>query len=333
MGCGASRKLNLVNDASVVLVTGGTGLVGRALQELAKKHTGFKFVFVGSKDADLTMSWQVTTLFEQVKPDYVIHLAARVGGLFRNMHEPVEMLEANLAMNQNVVSACHMFKVKKLIACLSTCVFPEGAPVPLTEAMLHAGPPHSSNAAYAYAKRVLDVHCAAYRAQHDSPFMCVIPTNLFGPHDQFDLHDAHVIPALIHKCYLAKKTNTTFDVRGTGQALRQFVFARDFAERLIWCLLYANPRYLTRVIVASDEQVSIRDVVDHIVAELEFKGPVMWDGDLNSDGQKIKTADGSVLQRHCGLRWTSFQEGLEETIDWFVREVESDNPPRGAKCV
>ena len=165
----------------------------------------YDFIFVSSKDADLTKYNETYSLFKKLEPDYVIHLAACVGGLFKNMNQKVDMFEINNLINFNVVKISHEFKVKKLICCLSTCIFPDKTTYPIDETMLHNGPPHSSNDAYAYAKRMLEVHCKAYQEQYNDNFICVIPTNIYGPHDNYSLDDGHVIPALTHRCYLANK--------------------------------------------------------------------------------------------------------------------------------
>lgn len=314
-----------------VLVTGGSGLVGSALKEISQNyedHNNYAFVFLSSADCDLTQPDHVEALFMRVEPYFVIHLAAQVGGLYRNMRSPVEMLEKNLQINFNVVRACHKHGVRKLIACLSTCVFPEAAVYPLTEKDLNDGAPHPSNASYAYAKRVLDAQCQAYRQQHHAPFTCVIPTNLYGLNDQFDLEDAHVIPALIHRCYLAQKRGEDFTVRGTGNPLRQFVFARDFAERLMWILAEVDPLKMTRAIVAPKEEVTIRAVVDEIVRAVGFTGKVLWDPSF-SDGQHVKTADGSLLNNQCLMPWTSLPDGISQTVAWFKAELDAGRLPRG----
>jgi len=311
-----------------VLVTGGSGLVGSALKEISENYNNYNFVFLSSADCDLTQVDHVEALFSRLKPNYVIHLAAQVGGLYRNMRSPVEMLECNLQINLNVVRACHTHGVRKLIACLSTCVFPENAVYPLTEKDLNDGAPHPSNASYAYAKRVLDAQCAAYRQQHHSPFMCVVPTNLYGLHDQFDLEDAHVIPALIHRCFLAQKRGEDFTVRGSGNPLRQFVFARDFAERLMFILAEVDPFVTTRAIVAPKEEVTIRAVVDEVVRAVGFTGKVLWDVSF-SDGQHVKTADGSLLNSKCVMPWTSLSDGVGATVEWFKAEINAGRLPRG----
>jgi GDP-L-fucose synthase len=313
-----------------ILVTGGSGMVGQAIREISCNYS-YTFIFVGSKDYDLTSEQDTRNMFVKYQPTYVIHLAAYVGGLYKNMTQLVQMLEKNVSMNLNVIKMCHEFKVKKVIACLSTCIFPDQTTYPINENMLHTGPPHESNAPYAYAKRLLDIQCAAYRSQYDSPFLCVIPTNLYGRHDQFDLQDAHVIPALIHQCYLAKQNNTDFKVKGTGKPLRQFVFAPDMAARLLWILENADPQVTPRLIIAPEEEVTIKDMVNEIVLAMNFdtkQQQVVWDSSF-SDGQYKKTADGTLLHDKCQLPWTSLSDGIRQTVNWFLESVQSKELPRG----
>ena len=199
-------------------------------------------IFLSSKDGDLCDLEKTKLLFEKHKPTYVIHLAACVGGLFKNMNEKVKMFENNVLINFNVIKCCHDFKVKKLISCLSTCIFPDNTTYPINEKMLHNGPPHSSNDAYAYAKRMLEIHCKTYQEKYNDNFICVIPTNIYGPNDNFNLQDAHVIPALIHKCFLAKKENKPFIVYGSGKPLRQFIYSEDLADLFMWTLENYNKK-------------------------------------------------------------------------------------------
>ena len=208
-----------------ILVTGGTGLVGKAIQKYSDFiETGYEYIFLSSKDCDLTSYNETRLLFEREKPDYVIHLAANVGGLYKNMNYKVDMLEKNVTMNSNVLKCSHEIGVKKLIAVLSTCIFPDKTTYTIDEEMLHNGQPHHSNDAYAYAKRLLEIHCRAYREQYNDNFVCVIPTNIYGEYDNYSLENGHVIPSLIHKCYLAKKNSEDFIVLGSGKPLRQFIY-------------------------------------------------------------------------------------------------------------
>mmetsp|Transcript_17633 Transcript_17633/g.45565 ORF Transcript_17633/g.45565 Transcript_17633/m.45565 type:complete len:225 (+) Transcript_17633:3-677(+) len=178
----------------VVLVTGGTGLVGKAIEKVVREEGkaaahGEKWVFLSSKDGDLRDRRQVHAIFERHRPTHVIHLAALVGGLFKNMKYKVEFWRDNVAMNDIVLSLCKDFKVRKLVSCLSTCVFPDKTSYPIDETMIHSGPPHHSNEGYAYAKRMIDVQNRCYNEEYGCKFTSVIPTNVYGPHDNFNIED------------------------------------------------------------------------------------------------------------------------------------------------
>ena len=246
-----------------VLITGGTGLVGKGIEKI-KNNYDYAYIFLSSKDCDLTSYNETRLLFEREKPDYVIHLAANVGGLYKNMNYKVDMLEKNVTMNSNVLKCSHEIGVKKLIAVLSTCIFPDKTTYPIDEEMLHNGPPHHSNDAYAYAKRLLEIHCKAYRDQYNDNFVCVIPTNIYGEHDNYSLENGHVIPSLIHKCYLAKKNSEDFIVFGSGKPLRQFIYSMDCAKLIMWVL--ENYKDKDSLILSPDEsdEISIGDVAKKI---------------------------------------------------------------------
>ncbi|KAF6101523.1 hypothetical protein HJG60_019683 [Phyllostomus discolor] len=184
-----------------ILVTGGSGLVGRAIQKVVAdgaRLPGEDWVFVSSKDADLTDAAQTRALFEKVRPTHVIHLAAMVGGLFRNIKYNLDFWRKNVHINDNVLHSAFEVGAKKVVSCLSTCIFPDKTTYPIDETMIHNGPPHSSNFGYSYAKRMIDVQNRAYFQQHGCTFTAVIPTNVFGPHDNFNIEDGHVLPGLIH---------------------------------------------------------------------------------------------------------------------------------------
>ena len=198
-------------------------------------------------------------MFEKYKPNYVIHLAACVGGLYKNMNNKVKMLEDNLMINYNVIKCAHDYNVEKLISCLSTCIFPDKVSYPIVESMLHEGPPHFSNDSYAYAKRMLEIHTKAYRENYGDKFMCIIPTNIYGPHDNFHLEDAHVIPMLIHKCYLSKQNNINFIIRGTGKPLRQFIYSEDLAKMILTILFKSNNLDNIILSVPESQEISIEN--------------------------------------------------------------------------
>lgn len=200
-----------------VLVTGGTGLVGKAIEQFVQTDpdsAGQRWFFAGSKDADLTNRESTFALFERVKPTHVIHLAAKVGGLFSNLSQKVEFYRENTHINDNIYEACRIHGVVKMVSCLSTCIFPDKTTYPIDETMIHNGAPHLSNEGYAYAKRMLDVMNRCYKEEYGCNFTSIIPTNVYGPYDNFCIEGGHVIPGLIHKCYLAQQTGTDFVIWG-----------------------------------------------------------------------------------------------------------------------
>lgn len=170
-----------------VLVTGGTGLVGKAIETVVNKDpkAGESWFYACSSDADLRDKESTRKLFERVRPTHVIHLAAMVGGLFRNLKYKVEFYRENVLINDNVMECCREFNVTKLVSCLSTCIFPDKTTYPIDETMVHDGPPHSSNAGYAYAKRMIDVMNKCYNEEYGCNYTSIIPTNIYGPHDNF----------------------------------------------------------------------------------------------------------------------------------------------------
>lgn len=299
-----------------ILVTGGTGLVGNGIQQI-KNDYDFDFLFIGSKDCDLLNLADVKLLFEKNKPDYVIHLAAFVGGLFKNIKYPVDMYEKNIIINSNVLKCCHDYNVKKTVCCLSTCIFPDKTTYPINEEMLHNGPPHVSNYAYAYAKRMLDIQCKTYQEQYNDNFICVIPTNIYGIHDNYSLEDGHVIPSLIHKCYLAKQSKKPFIVCGSGKPLRQFIFSTDLGKLIMWSLLEYNEKKSIILSVGENAENSIEQISRIIAREFDYEKNLLFDNSF-SDGQFKKTADNSKLMIFLPeFKFTDINEGIKISVKWF----------------
>lgn len=311
--------LNLPEET--ILVTGGTGLIGSAISELIKKNNE-KWIFLSSKDCDLRDYQATQALFEKIQPTIVIHLAAHVGGLYRNINEPVEFWVNNVAMNENIFRCCQKYNIKKLVSCLSTCIFPDKTQYPIDETMVHNGAPHWSNESYAYAKRMIDVQNRAYNRAFGSNFTAIIPTNVYGPNDNYNLEDAHVIPALIHKCYLAKKNNTALNISGSGRPLRQFIYSTDLAKLILWVLKnYNTPEPIILSVDESDE-ISIKNVVNEIVDAMNFKGPVIFDRS-KPDGQYKKTASNKKLKSLVpDFEFTSFKNGIKKSVEWFIENYD-----------
>ena len=306
-----------------ILVTGGTGLVGNGLKAISKDYQEkYNFIYISSKDFNLTSFDQTKAMFEKYRPNYVIHLAACVGGLYKNMNNKVEMLEKNLMINYNVVKCSHNYKVEKLISCLSTCIFPDKVTYPIDESFLHNGPPHHSNDAYAYAKRMLEIHSKAYRENYGDNFITVSPTNVYGPHDNFNLEDAHVLPALIHKCYLAKEANEDFIIRGTGAPLRQFIFSEDLAKLIMIILENHNDDNLILSPPESDE-LSIKDLATYIAKEFNYEERIKFDSSY-SDGQYKKTVSVNKLLSVIGdFQYTKIEDGIKKSVRWFIQNKNS----------
>jgi GDP-L-fucose synthase len=297
-----------------ILVLGSDGLVGKNLQDLVNSDTENEWIFATRLDGDLTVLKEVENLFEKVKPTHVINLAAYVGGLYKNMSRGVEFFEKNILINMNVMKAS--LYVKKLISLMSTCIFPDKIDYPITEEKLHLGPPHPSNEGYAYSKRMIDVLSRAYNKEYGTKYITVIPGNLYGPYDNFNIEDAHVIPSLIHKMKNAKLSGEPLIIFGTGNALRQFTHASDLAKYLVWAL--NNYEDTEPLIVSSEDEYSIFDLVQILKQEFEYDGEISWDN-TRSDGQIKKTISCEKLKKiHPDPHFRDLRDGLKETIKWFL---------------
>jgi GDP-L-fucose synthase len=311
---------------TVVMVTGGSGLVGAAICAYIKE-TGARneesWIYLSSKDGDLRNRADTEAIFTKYKPTHVIHLAAKVGGLFANMREKVEFFRENILINDNIMECCRIFKVAKLVSFLSTCIFPDKTSYPIDETMLHDGPPHSSNEGYAYAKRLIDTMNRAYAEEYQCNFTSIIPTNIYGPADNFCIESGHVIPGLIHKCVLAQKNNTPFTIWGSGTPLRQFVYSRDLAELTVWVLReYHDPTPIT-LSVDEEEEVSIKDVALAVAKACKFEGEIVFDS-TKADGQFKKTASNKKLRSYRpDYKFTSIEDGIQKAVDWFKENYET----------
>lgn len=292
-----------------ILVTGGNGLVG-------SEFVGNHFFKPSSKDFDLRDKDQTIRLMLKGF-DSVIHCAAKVGGVGANMNYKGEFFYDNIIMNTNIIEASRMSGVKNLVAFLSTCIFPDQVEYPLTEKKVHMGPPHFSNDAYAYAKRMTDVQIRSYREQYGLNYKSVIPSNIYGPNDNYDTINGHVLPSLIHKCYLARENKTPLMIWGTGKPLREFIYSKDVAKLTEWVL--HNYDENEPIILSTSEENSIKDVVDIIVELMNFKGEVIFDSS-KPDGQFRKPSDNSKIKNYLpDFKFTPLYDGLKETIEYFEK--------------
>jgi len=313
-----------MGDKKVILVTGGTGLVGhgiRAAIDKEGKRDDEEWVFVSSKDADLSNREQTEAMFAKYKPTHVIHLAALVGGLFRNLKYNLDFFRVNSQINDVVLSTAHKSGCKKVVSCLSTCIFPNKTTYPIDETMVHDGPPHDSNFGYSFAKRMIDVMNKGYHMQHGCKFTSVIPTNVFGPHDNFNLEDGHVLPGLIRKVYESKENKTPFVIWGTGSPRRQFIYSLDLGRLFIWVLRNYDDVSPIILSVGEKDEISIKEAADLVVEATEFKGEVVQDT-TKSDGQFKKTASNEKLMKlNPDFKFTPIKQAIKETCDWYSANV------------
>lgn len=315
------QRLGSGDGKKVVLVTGGSGLVGRAIQKVTSKDPDAKdesWIFLTSKDGNLIDRKETEAIFEKYKPTHCIHLAARVGGLFHNMAKKVQFYRENIIMNDNVMECCRIHGVTKLVSCLSTCIFPDKTKYPIDETMLHDGPPHKSNLGYSVAKRMVDCMNHCYNEQYGCQFTSIIPANIYGPHDNFNIEDGHVIPGLIHKSYLAKKNGEEFTIWGTGKPMRQFIFSEDLAFLTVWVLRHYKE--IEPIILCGNEEseIAIADVSRMVAKAIGYERKVECDT-TKADGQLKKTASNKKLRSYLpDYKFKPIEEGIQESVDWFV---------------
>ena len=311
---------------AVVMVTGGTGLVGKAIEEFVSADAASKgetWIFLSSRDADLRDKAATEAVFARHRPTHVIHLAALVGGLFSNMAKKVEFYRENVLINDNVMEGCRVHNAR-LVSCLSTCIFPDKTTYPIDETMVHSGPPHVSNEGYAYAKRMIDVLNRCYHDEYGSRFTSVIPTNIYGPHDNFNVQGGHVIPGLIHKCYVAKQTGGEFTVWGSGTPLRQFIYSLDLAALMVWVLRDYDSIEPIILSVGEADEVSIRDVALMIAEAMEIDMKQVKFDTSKADGQYKKTAcNDKLMKLRPDFKFTPMKEGIKKSVDWFVANYET----------
>jgi len=299
-----------------ILVTGGTGFVGKNLQNIVKNSTKFNYIFTSSRECDLRDKLATYNLFEKYNPKYIIHLAANMGGLYKNLRERTSMFTDNVRINENILEACNIYNVQRGIFCLSSCIFPTNpSKYPMNESMLHESEPHNSNEGFAYSKRMLEMQCRNYNKKYNREYICIISVNLYGPYDNFSIgEDSRVLPSIIHKIYIAKKNKKDFTLFGSGRALRQFLYVEDFVNIILMVLFKYNS---TKSIIISNDEVSIKNLVNIISKIYNFSGKIRNDLD-KADGCLKKTVDNSYfLSLFPNFKFTPLEDGIKNTITWF----------------
>lgn len=294
-----------------ILLTGSEGLLGSAILRANMEH---EIVPCPHGELDLTGFEDVLAAFQRVKPDAVIHTAALVGGIGGNLMKSGGYFHGNTQINLNVLEAARRTGVRNVLAFMSTCIFPDQARYPLTIDQLHMGPPHPSNYGYAYSKRMLDIQARAYNEQWGTNFKILVPANMYGPNDNFNLTEGHVIPALVHRAYQARLKGTDFVAWGSGKPLREFIYAGDVARV---CLELIDKELDEPLIVSNGRETSIEHLVGLILDSIGFAGRLIWDRD-KPDGQLRKPSDVTPLGAlFPGFRFTDLETGIQQTVDWF----------------
>ncbi len=308
--------INLKNKR--ILVTGGAGFLGSHLVEnLTARGVPKENIFVPLMEKyDLRKPADVERVLNDAKPEIIIHLAAKVGGIGFNQKYPGELFYDNLIMGTQLMEESRKAGVEKFVAIGTICAYPKFTPVPFKEEDLWIGYPEETNAPYGLAKKMLLVQAQAYRAQYGFNAVYLLPVNLYGPRDNFDPNSSHVIPALIRKVHEAQKENRNFiEVWGTGKASREFLYVEDAAEGIA----LAAERYekSNPINLGSGMEITIKDLIETICRLMDFKGEIRWDIS-KPDGQPRRQLDVSKAEKEFGFRAkTDFETGLRKTIEWY----------------
>ena len=301
---------------SKIYVAGHKGLVGSALVRNLQAKGYTNIIGRTFEELNLTIQADVNKFFEEEKPEYVILAAARVGGIHANNTYPAEFIYDNLMIQNNVIKAAHDHGVKKLLFLGSTCIYPKLAPQPIKEEYLLTGALEETNEAYAIAKIAGLEMCKFFKRQYGDNFISCMPTNLYGPNDNFDLQSSHVLPALIRKFHEAKaNSQPTVEVWGTGTPLREFIYVDDMADACIF--LMENYDGEQHVNIGTGEEVSIRQLAETVKEVVGFEGDVVFNTDM-PDGTPRKL---TVVDKLHGLGWkhkVSLNEGIKLAYNWFL---------------
>ena len=299
-----------------IVVTGGAGFLGRAVRESLARRGVTEVLVPRRRDYDLTREADVARMYADMRPDVVLHLAAEVGGIGANMDNPGRYFFANMAMALHLIEHARINRLRKFVQVGTICAYPKFTPVPFREEELWNGYPEETNAPYGVAKKAAMVMLDGYRRQYGLQGAYLLPVNLYGPWDNFDLHTSHVIPALIRKCIEAIDANRDHIVCwGTGSASREFLYVDDAGEGIVRAAEAMDEP--TPINLGTNMEITIHDLV-HLIARLTgFQGEIRWDA-TKPDGQPRRCLDTERAAKLLGWRAkVGFEEGLKRTIDWF----------------
>jgi GDP-L-fucose synthase len=299
-----------------ILVAGGSGLVGSAIvREL--KGLNKDVIGISSKDVDLLDRSKTFEFINNLKPTAIIDSAAKVGGIGGNNSYPVEFLSQNLQIQSNLMDAAHAAKVSKFVFLGSSCIYPRDCPQPIKEEYLLTGELEHTNSAYAVAKIAGIELIKSYRKEYGYKWISVMPTNMYGPNDNFDLENGHVLPVLIRKFIEANRSGSgKVTLWGSGSPLREFLHVNDLAKAVVLCMdKYDDPKQIN---IGSGQEVSIKDLADKISKAVGFSGEIIWDSS-KPDGTMRKVLDSSKIAKLGWKPLISLDQGIASTVEWYLQ--------------
>ena len=300
-----------------ILVTGGSGMLGRSIKDLIDTQDKNEWLFISSKDYNLTNLEECFNLFQSFNPTIVIHLASRVGGLYDNMNHNYDFYMTCTRINSNIIECCKKYNTERLISILSTCIY--GDNIKISTDNIHDVAPHPSNKGYAYSKRFLDIGTELLSQTGTVECINIIPTNLYGIYDNYEPKSSHVVAALLSRIYKAKMENKDcVEIYGSGLARRQFLNSFDLAKIILIIATTENKELFKRIIISGKQELRICDLVDIIVDIIEYKGKIIYNLEY-SDGQMQKYAKNDVS--FDNFPFTPLELGLKEIIEiWKKRD-------------
>jgi GDP-L-fucose synthase len=305
-----------MNKNAKIYVAGHAGLVGSALVRKLHEQGYYHIICKNFEELDLRNQCAVHAFFKQERPDYVFLTAAKVGGIKANNDYPADFIYDNIMIEANIIHAAYLYKVRKLLFFGSSCIYPRLCAQPMKEEYLLTGPLESTNEPYAVAKIAGIKLCQSYNRQYGTNFIACMPTNVYGPGDNFDLHAAHVVPALIAKIYQATIENMPcVSVWGTGIPLREFLYVDDLADAALFLMHHYNNAEIINV--GSGQEISIADLAYRIKEIIGYKGNLIFDTS-KPDGTQRKLLDCAKLHTLGWQARISLKEGIKKTVDWYM---------------